>query len=238
MGKVIMSGIVPLLTKPSMDISSSNIAVGSTVKLLEHGAAVEYLVVNQGIPGNNSLYDESCDGMWILRKECVASRAWDDSADNVYSSSSIHQWLIGDFFNGFGSIEKATIKQVKIPYGSGAQSSTVNSGGNGLSTKAFLLGANEISAAGTSIPKEGSTLDYFNKASDLLSKGIAYLNGTAVNWWLRSPVTDLARIAWYIDTGGGISYQNTGIVAGIRPALVLPKNAVFDSDTMLLKGVA
>lgn len=46
MGKVIMSGIVPLLTKPSTGILASDLAVGSTVKLMEGGTAVDYLVVN------------------------------------------------------------------------------------------------------------------------------------------------------------------------------------------------
>ena len=46
MGKVIMSGIVPLLTKPSTGILASDIAVGSIVKLMESGSAVEYRVVH------------------------------------------------------------------------------------------------------------------------------------------------------------------------------------------------
>ena len=50
MGKVIMSGIVPTLKAPVTGVLASSLAVGSTVKLMEGGTAVEYLVVNQGIP--------------------------------------------------------------------------------------------------------------------------------------------------------------------------------------------
>ena len=73
MGKVIMSGIVPLLKAPVTEILAQDIAVGSTVKLMEGGTAVEYLVVNQGIPSNSSLYDASCDGTWLLRKALLES---------------------------------------------------------------------------------------------------------------------------------------------------------------------
>lgn len=49
-------------TPPSAGILASDLAVGDIVKLTENGTPVEYIVVNQGIPGNSSLYDSSCDG--------------------------------------------------------------------------------------------------------------------------------------------------------------------------------
>ena len=103
MGKVIMSGIVPLLKVPVTGIQAGTLAVGSVVKLMEGGAAVEYLVVNQGIPSNSTLYDASCDGTWLLRKDCHSKRAWNTSNINNYETSAINNWLNGDFFNSFGS---------------------------------------------------------------------------------------------------------------------------------------
>ena len=139
MGRVIVAG-AGRMTIPS-DILASNLAVGSTVKLMEGGTAVEYLVANQGIPENSSLYDASCNGTWLLRKECLANRAWDVFEDNVYSTSSINQWLGEDFFNSFGNVEQAVIKQVKIPYRKdGGSGGTDQSGADGLSCKVFLLG--------------------------------------------------------------------------------------------------
>ena len=101
---------------PLTDILASSLAVGSTVKLMENGAAVEYLVVNQGIPENSSLYDASCDGTWLLRKDIHSNRQWHTSNVNKYETSAINTWLNGDFFNSLGSVERATVKQVKIPY--------------------------------------------------------------------------------------------------------------------------
>ena len=44
-------------------------AVGSVVKLKFNGAMREFLVVHQGKP--SSLYDESCNGTWLLMKDCL-----------------------------------------------------------------------------------------------------------------------------------------------------------------------
>ena len=44
-----------------------NKAIGSIVKLKVNGAAKEFIVVHQGKP--SSLYDESCNGTWLLMKD-------------------------------------------------------------------------------------------------------------------------------------------------------------------------
>ena len=52
-------------------VALSTKAVGSTVKLKVNGTAREFLVVHQGKP--SSLYDESCNGTWLLMKDCYES---------------------------------------------------------------------------------------------------------------------------------------------------------------------
>lgn len=238
MGRVIMSGIVPTLKAPVTGVLASSLAVGSTVKLMEGGTAVEYLVVNQGIPSNSSLYDASCDGTWLLRKDCHSERAWHATNINAYASSAINTWLNGDFFNSLGSVEQAAIKQVKIPYVNGTGNSAVGSGANGLSAKIFLLSGCEIGIGGvTYVPQDGAKLNYFNQNTGLDSKRIAYLNGSAAAWWLRSPYTYVAGSAWDVLPRGNCSYSGASHSNGIRPALILPSNALFDETTMLLKGV-
>lgn len=39
------------------------------MRLNEKGTPVDYLVVNQGIPEDSPLYDASCEGTWLLRKD-------------------------------------------------------------------------------------------------------------------------------------------------------------------------
>ena len=242
MGRVIMSGIVPTLKAPSTGILASALPVGTVVKLMEGGTAVEYLVGNQGIPSNSNLYDASCDGTWLLRKDIHSNRQWDPNNVNKYESSAINTWLNGDFFNSLGSVEQATIKQVKIPYRkNGGHGGTDQSGANGLPAKIFLLSGYEVgwtTSDDGDFPVDGAKLDYFTSGTTTSAnnKRIAYLNGSAAFWWLRSPSTDNDGRVWFVRSDGDYGDYATSDSDGIRPALVLPSNALFDETTMLLKG--
>ena len=241
MGFAIVAGGNPNMAAPVTGIAAGTLAVGSAVKLMESGTAGEYIVVNQGIPSNSNLYDASCDGTWILRKDCVAARAWDSGNSNIYAESDINTWLNGDFFNTLGSVEQAAVKQVKIPYCVGNKSSTIKKGSNGLSVKAFLLGGYEVgwtTSDSRYFPVDGVKLDYFLASSAGKSKRIAYRNGSAAYWWLRSPYVSDANYGWLVYTDGDNTRLGVSGSHGIRPALVLSKTAIFDEDTLILKGAA
>ena len=231
MGRVIVAG-AGRMTIPITGTLASDLAVGTVVKLMEGDTAVEYLVVNQGIPENSSLYDSSCDGTWLLRKDIHSIRQWSTSSSNDYATSSINTWLNGEFFNGFGGVEQSTIKQVKIPYSTGGVNYTINSGVNGLDTKVFLVGNTEVNFA--SSPVDGAKLDYFG--TDTTNRRIAYYNGSISQWYLRSAAVESSRGVIYIDTDGTSSSFNATSNLGIRPALILPFTARFDKDTLILKG--
>lgn len=243
MGKVIMSGIVPLLKAPVTGILAQDIAVGSTVKLMEGGTAVEYLVVNQGIPSNSSLYDTSCDGTWLLRKDIHSNRQWAYSNDNVYTRSAINTWLNGTFFNTLGSAEQAAVKQVKIPYCTGGGDTTINSGANGLSVKVFLLGCYEVGWTTSDYSLfnvDGAKLEYFISGTGTAAndKRTAKLNGREQQWMTRTPVGDGNGAEFVVTSSGRYDTGLSKTSDGVRPALILPKTALFDEATLLLKGVA
>nr|DAY77618.1 MAG TPA: tail protein [Caudoviricetes sp.] len=225
---------------PSTGILASTLPVGSTVKLMEGGTAVEYLVVNQGKPSGSSLYDDSCDGTWLLRKDIHSNRQWNTSEVNKYESSAINAWLNGDYFNTLGSTEQAVIKQVKIPYfKNGGYGGPEQSGANGLLCKIFLLSGYEVgwtTSDNQYFPQDGAKLSYFTASSGGNSKRIAYLNGSATNWWLRSPGVSFPSAVWYVSTNGSSNSYSASGLGGIRPALILPPTAKFDAATMLLKG--
>ena len=229
---------------PSTGILASTLPVGSTVKLMEGGTAVDYLVVNQGIPENSSLYDASCDGTWLLRKDCHSYRQWNTSDINNYETSAINTWLNGEFFNTLGSAEQAAIKQVKIPYrADGGSGGTDQSGANGLPAKIFLLSGYEVgwtTSDDGDFPVDGAKLDYFTSGTTTSAnnKRIAYLSGTDTIWWLRSPSTDNAGRVWFVRSDGDYGDYGASDSDGIRPALILPKTALFDTSTLILKGVA
>lgn len=245
MGRVIMSGIVPTLKAPVTGVLASSLAVGSTVKLMEGGTAVKYLVVNQGIPENSSLYDASCDGTWLLRKDCHSKRAWNATKINKYETSSINTWLNGSFFESLGTAEQSSAKQVKIPYrANGGKNGTDKKGANGLSCKIFLLSDKEVGvirSGGSNYVDvvDGAKLSYFETGDGTTAnnKRIAHLNGGSTEWWDRTPNSNYTDSAFCITGTGAPAGNIVSVAYAIRPALVLPSNALFDETTMLLKGV-
>lgn len=207
-------------------------AVGSTVKLNVDGALKEFLVVHQGKP--SSIYDNSCNGTWLLMKDCYVSRAWHSSNVNKYESSDIHTYLNNTFLKLLDSNIQEAIKQVKLPYRqNGGSGGTDRNGANGLSTKIFLLSGYEVgwtTSDNSYFPVDGAKLDYFAASSGGNSKRIAYLNGSAANWWLRSPYTYRTGNVWYVRTSGYYDDLNASDSRGIRPALILPSTLLVSDD--------
>ena len=208
-------------------------AVGSTIKLKVNGSARNFIVVHQGKP--SSVYDDSCNGTWLLMKDIYERRQWDSSNTNDYANSTIHSYLNGTFLNLVESSIKNAIKQVKIPYRKGhGTSKTVTSGSNGLSAKIFLLSATEMSFNFSYMPSgEGAELAYFKGCADDSSdsKRVAYLNGSATLWWLRSPGCNVsAKRALVVGSDGKCGDTSCSYSSGIRPALILPSTLLVSDD--------
>lgn len=214
-------------------VTLSSKAIGSTIKLKVNGSARNFIVVHQGKP--SSVYDDSCNGTWLLMQDIYENRAWHSSNTNDYANSTIHSYLNSTFLNLFESNIKNAIKQVKLPYrkGSGA-STTVTSGSNGLSAKIFLLSATETSFDFSYMPSgEGAELAYFKGCADNSSdsKRVAYLNGSATRWWLRSPYCDGGSYyALYVSSDGDWRGDYCSDSYGIRPALILPSTLLVSDD--------
>ena len=213
-------------------VTLSSKAIGSTIKLKVNGSAKDFIVVHQGKP--SSVYDDSCNGTWLLMKDIYENRQWHSSNTNDYANSTIHSYLNSTFLNLFESNIKNAIKQVKLPYRKGSgTSTTVTSGSNGLSAKIFLLSATETSFSFSYMPSgEGAELAYFKGCADNSSdsKRVAKLNGSATNWWLRSPYCSNFYSALYVNSSGGWSSDYCSSSCGIRPALILPSTLLVSDD--------
>ena len=214
-------------------VTLSSKAIGSTIKLKVNGSARNFIVVHQGKP--SSVYDDSCNGTWLLMQDIYENRAWHSSNTNDYANSTIHSYLNSTFLNLFESNIKNAIKQVKLPYRKGSgTSTTVTSGSNGLSAKIFLLSATETSFDFSYMPSgEGAELAYFKGCADNSSdsKRVAYLNGAATHWWLRSPFCNSSSGgALYVGSNGDWYGYNCSYSYGIRPALILPSTLLVSDD--------
>ena len=209
-------------------------AVGSTVKLKVNGTAKEFIVVHQGKP--SSLYDDSCNGTWLLMKDIYENRVWQSGNINKYESSDIHTYLNNTFLNLFESNIRDAIKQVKIPYRkNGGSGGTDQSGANGLSAKIFLLSGYEVGWTTSDysyFPVDGAKLSYFESGTGTSAnnKRIANLNGSAAYWWLRSPYTYDADYVWLVYSDGDCNAYFASNSYGIRPALILPSTLLVSDD--------
>ena len=210
-------------------------AVGSTVKLKVNGTAKEFIVVHQGKP--SSLYDNSCDGTWLLMKDIYENRQWHNSNVNNLENSTIHSYLNGTFLNLFESNIRDAIKQVKLPYRkNGGSGGSDQSGANGLLCKIFLLSGYEVGWTTSDysyFPVDGAKLSYFESGTGTSAnnKRIANLNGSAALWWLRSPNTGSTGGVWYVVTNGDCGDgSDASSSSGIRPALVLPSTLLVSDD--------
>lgn len=202
--------------------------VGDIIQLRENLVPVDYIVVHQGLP--SSMYDASCDGTWLLRKDIAENRSWDSGNSNVLETSDIQAYLNGDWMNRYDPDVVQAIKQVKIPYRqNGGSDGTDRNGANGLSCKIFLLSGKEVgwdSSDNQYFPNDGAKLSYFldGTGSSANRKRVATLDGSATYWWLRSPLTYSTRSVWSVYPDGGCGYWYANDSCGVRPALVLPSD--------------
>lgn len=208
-------------------------AVGDIVKINEDGVAVNYLIVHKGKPSD--MYDDSCDGVWLLREKTHSNRAWhgtsESSSKNDYENSEIEAWLNSTFLNTIDEKIRAAIKTVKIPYRKGSGTSkTVQSGANGLSCKVFLLSGYEVGYTQSDneyLPIDGAKLSYF---SDNTSR-IGYGSTNVALWWLRSPHTFNAMGVFLVRTNGSLGSSSSYLMNdAARPAFVLPSSLLVGED--------
>lgn len=211
----------------------SELEIGSSVYMNINGIPTEFIVVQQGNP-DESIYDSSCDGTWLLAKETYGEKKdWGRPTEdnmlayiNDYSKSGIHNYLNNEVLPLFEN--SSAIKQVKLPYNTGLTDGNTLQGTNGLLTSIFILSVREYghTLENDWIWKEsydGVCLSYFS-TNDVPLKGI----------WTRTPykINDTDRVhAWYCGSWiKDFDYDRIDKNKGICPALILSSDTLFDDN--------
>lgn len=217
-----------------------NVAVGTTLKLQENSGAVEYLVVNQGLP--SSLYDASCNGTWLLRKEIYTTGPWGSSQDTTWEGSRIIPNFNNTETGGLSTFPLSVqnvILTVKIPYME-TRSGPVMSGANGYPLKLFPLSAMEVGETSQTY-KDGALLSYFLSGESSAAKELRiaqYKQSTGVyrnwSWWTRTTTSNRAGNAQEVTSEGGIDYGGAGNSLGYRWALILSPDQLVDDNNNIL----
>ena len=208
----------------------SELAVGTIVKVKESGTDVDYIIVHQGNP-DTSIYDSSCDGTWLLRKDIYANGQYNSNNIASYPNSTIDTSLNSGFLNSLSI--KDTIKQIKIPYAISNYSSSIKVGAEGYLTKVFPLSLPELgfrTSDYSGVVADGAKLSYFEYGTDSSAKNLRISNNQG--WWTRDPVPNEYSGVSYIDGYGGrsgVTAESSGY--GYRPAFIIP------SDTIVSDGI-
>ena len=193
-----------------------NKAVGSIIQLKENGKLVSFYVAKHN-------YENSLNGMGrtlVVRKDCYDTRQWHSSNVNAYANSAIDSWLNGTYKNLLDADIRGVIGTTKIKYTPGNGNTTVGT----LERAIFLLSVTELGRSASYANTEGTTLSI---ASSLQ---IAYLNGSAVVQWTRSPRTSNTSDAYYLDASGSVSSSYCSGARGSRPAFTLPSTLSVSDD--------
>ena len=190
-------------------------ALGSIVKLKENGVAQEFYVAKHGYP-------TSGNGRTLLvRRYIYDTRQWHTSNVNAYASCALDSWFNNTYYNLLDADIKAQIAAVAIPYTPGNGNNSVST----LSRKVFALSVTELGRTASYANVEGSALPI---ASTLQ---IAYnSSGGAVVQWTRSPRTNYASNACYLDSSGSVHGSSCARTLGARPAFTLPSSLSVSDD--------
>ena len=193
-----------------------NKSVGSIVKLKENGVLVDFYVAKHD-------YENGLNGSGrtlVVRKDCYDTRQWHTSNVNAYATSAIDTWLNSTYKNLLDADIRGVIGTTKIKYTPGNGNTTVGT----LERAIFLLSVTELGRSASYANTEGTALSI---ASSLQ---IAYLNGSAVVQWTRSPSTNSTYNAYYLLTSGNVGDGGCGNTRGSRPAFTLPSTLSVSDD--------
>ena len=193
-----------------------NKSVGSIVKLKENGVLVDFYVAKHD-------YENGLNGSGrtlVVRKDCYDTRQWHTSNVNAYATSAIDTWLNSTYKNLLDADIRGVIGTTKIKYTPGNGNTTVGT----LERAIFLLSVTELGRSASYANTEGTALSI---ASSLQ---IAYLNGSAVVQWTRSPNTYGTGYACCLDTDGGVYHNGCNDTYGSRPAFTLPSTLSVSDD--------
>ena len=193
-----------------------NKSVGSIVKLKENGVLVDFYVAKHD-------YENGLNGSGrtlVVRKDCYDTRQWHTSNVNAYATSAIDTWLNSTYKNLLDADIRGVIGTTKIKYTPGNGNTAVGT----LERAIFLLSVTELGRSASYANTEGTALSI---ASSLQ---IAYLNGSAVVQWTRSPYTNNTYYAYYLITNGNVSNYICSNTYGSRPAFTLPSTLSVSDD--------
>ncbi len=205
-GRVLVNGTgydIPF----SKGIPLNTITPGAILMLNESGSPVPFYIAKHD-------YESGLNGAGrtlLVRKDCYDMRDF-SNGDSAYASSYLDSWLCNTYLKLLDADIQAAIGTTKFYYTIGNGNSTVTT----LQRAVFQLSVTELGKRTSYVNTEGSALPI---ASTLQ---IAYLNGSAVAQWTRSPATFRTNLIFVLYGNGTVTYTVYNDSNGSRPAFSVP----------------
>lgn len=200
------------------------VSVGASLWCEVDGTRSEFIVVQQGNP-STSYYDSTCNGTWLLAKNCFDSSAWLSAGVGFsYANSVIHSWLNNTFVNRLNI--SSIISQINIPYKPDSGSSST------VSAKIFLLSIRELGWTDNAyLYDNGPKLSYFLSGSSIAANTLRKSSG---NYWTRSIDWKYSNVGYIYGSVGEPHYQSGFPSLPTRPAFIIPSDTYIDENNNIL----
>lgn len=200
------------------EIPITELAAGDTFTIEEDGSPVEYIVIHQGNP-DPDMYDTSCDGTWVRRKEVENNAVYGSGNNFEFPSSTLYTYLHNGFLDMLSEEVKSHIKQVKIPYYTA--DGVVHKEADGCSCKVFVFSAVEL-GKNTTMVEDGVHLGFYPLQNEGNEGRIVYMAESALEYFTRSPFSvDYATTVTTVGYDGAFNSSVIANAKGYVPSFIL-----------------
>lgn len=247
-----VSGLSTSCSATAIANNMSDMSDGSIVKVLEGGKYIDYIIAARNYESGLN----GAGGTLFVRKEMLCVPAWNNTAVNAYSGSTIDTYINDNFKNALSSYVQSKIRKTKFYYTPGNGNKSLST----LSRDVFLLSAKELAYNdsyngqmwGKGCNGEGTLLPTALK----IFESCQSTNQQLYIAWTRTPVydaryfgissghnTDSAVGCFYIPSRGYVSYGNYPVTRngdygsseryGYQPAFVVDSDLKLGIDNRI-----
>ena len=247
-----VSGLSTSCSATAIANNMSDMIDGSIVKVLEGGKYIDYIIADRNYESGLN----GAGGTLFVRKEMLCVPAWNNTAVNAYSGSTIDTYINDNFKNALSSYVQSKIRRTKFYYTPGNGNKSLST----LSRDVFLLSAKELAYNdsyngqmwGKGCNGEGMLLPTALK----IFESCQSTNKQLYIAWTRTPVydaryfgipsghnTDSAVGCFYIPSRGYVSYGNYHVTRngdygsseryGYQPAFVVDSDLKLGIDNRI-----
>nr|DAM77538.1 MAG TPA: hypothetical protein [Caudoviricetes sp.] len=247
-----VSGLSASCSATAIANNMADMSDGSIVKVLEGGQYIDYIIAARNYESGLN----GAGGTLFVRKEMLGVPAWNNTAVNAYSGSTIDTYINDNFKNALSSYVQSKIRRTKFYYTPGNGNKSLST----LSRDIFLLSAKELAYNdsyngqmwGKGCNGEGMLLPTALK----IFESCQSTNQQLYIAWTRTPVydaryfgissghnTDSAVGCFYIPSRGYVSYGNYPVTRngdygsseryGYQPAFVVDSDLKLGIDNRI-----